>query len=86
VPADLQKAALHARRRGWRVNLRPVAEWRSLLFFAAVWLALRWLLWPLARLIWLVATTPLEEQGFGHAGSGHHGGEQHWDAHQRSGY
>ena len=43
-----------ARRRGWRVNLRPIAEWRTMLFLASSWLLLRWMLWPLLRLIYLV--------------------------------
>lgn len=55
----LQKVALVARRRGWRVNLRPIAEWRTLLFLVLSWMLLRWMLWPLLRLIYLVHAKPV---------------------------
>ncbi len=63
----MQKVALVARRRGWRVNLRPIAEWRTLLFLASSWMLLRWMLWPLLRLIYLVhasksAITPADRR------------------------
>lgn len=58
----LQTALLAVRRRRWRVNLRPVAEWRTLAFVITLWLLLRWILWPLLRLLYLVMSTSSEEE------------------------
>jgi hypothetical protein len=60
----LQGALLYARRRGWRVNLRPLAERRTLAFVAGLYVMLRWIAWPLLRFLWLVATTPLDDDFF----------------------
>lgn len=75
-----QSAVLHARRRGWRINLRPLAEWRTLAFVFITYLGLRWIAWPLVRLIWLVATTPMDDETF----TGRQQQRQQFDTHHDS--
>lgn len=82
MPA-VQSAVLVARRRNWRVNLRPLAEWRTLTFALAVWVGLRWIAWPLLRLVWLIATTPLDDDFGGGQQQRQHGHSPHYDTHSQ---
>ena len=53
-----QDAARWLRRRGWRVNLRPLADVRNLAWIPITLLLLRWALHALLWLAWAVANAP----------------------------
>jgi hypothetical protein len=74
---SLQGALQYARRRGWRVNLRPLAERRTLAFALGLYIGLRWIAWPLLRFLWLVATIPLEDDFTGGDQRHQYGGVSH---------
>ena len=58
----MQDWAARLRRHGWRVNLRPLADKPTLGWLLASWLTWRYLLLPIARFVWAVITTPLDEE------------------------
>jgi len=76
-----------ARRRGWRVNLRPLADVRNL-----AWIPIAWFLLyhSLRFLAWLVAALASGASEAAHGGSssahGGRGAHQHRQHHQHHGY
>ena len=46
------------RRRNWRVNLRPLADTRNLVWIPLCWVLCYWLLRALGWLAWAIASAP----------------------------
>ena len=56
-----QAWVLKAQRRGWRVNLRFLADKMTLAWLLFSYLGLRYVVVPVLRFIWAVIMTPLDE-------------------------
>ena len=52
---------LRAQRRGWRVNLRFLADKMTLAWLLFGYLGLRYIVVPILRFMWAVITTPLDD-------------------------
>jgi hypothetical protein len=56
-----QDWVLRARRKGWRVNLRFLADKMTLAWLLFGFLGLRYIIIPVLRFIWAVIATPLDD-------------------------